>query len=81
MTLCDWPESYCLIYLKDQIIGYTNTNREAHALCKIDYRYQWDYNNRVKNSLDLYNILPQLVLSNGKIIKIYSTTNKKKKKI
>ena len=64
----DWPESYCFIYLKDKIIGYTNTNREAHALCKIDYNYQWDYNNRVKKPTLLYNILPQLVLSNNKII-------------
>tara|TARA_B100001029_G_C15015357_1_gene426975 strand:+ start:692 stop:916 length:225 start_codon:yes stop_codon:yes gene_type:complete len=63
----DWPHSYCFIYIDNKIIGYTNTNREAIDICKMDYKYQWDYNNRVKKRIYLYNTLPQLVFSNKKI--------------
>jgi hypothetical protein len=63
--------SYCFIYMNNNIIGYTNTNKEANNICKINNRYQWDYNNSVKNiddRIDLYNILPQLVISDDIII-------------
>ena len=41
--------SYCFIYLDNELVGYTHSHSEADAVCKVDGRYQWDFALMIKN--------------------------------
>ena len=62
--------SYCFIYLNNELVGYTHSHSEADAICKLDGRYQWDFALMIKNKEkreEYYSKLPQLICSNNNI--------------
>jgi len=43
-------QSYCFIYLDNNLIGYTHTHSEAKAICKLNSKYQWEFALAIKNT-------------------------------
>ena len=56
--------SYCFIYYNNNLVGYTNSYREAEDICKKNIEYQWDFGLTIKNKQkreEYYRKLPQLI--------------------